>query len=103
MSAGPLKVGDLCVTVNSRYPVVNNGLLVVIVEINPSIRGYRGEVWPYRIRRVDGQVLIATTCRTTGRLKWGKCVDAWCERRRLRRVDDTPDTVDAGQRQLELI
>ncbi len=87
-----LKVGDLCITVNSEHSAANNGLLVVIIEIDQTVRGYRGEVAPYFIRRVDGQVIVSSICRVTGRQHWGKFTSVWCERHKLRKVDDMLDS-----------
>jgi len=84
----PLKVGDVCVTVNTRLPAINDGVLVVIVGVNHTIRSYRGEAAPYSIRRVDGQALGSTNDKVTGKLSWSKCTTAWCAGYKLKRVDD---------------
>ena len=32
----PLQVGDVCLTVNSKFPAINNGLLVTITAVDAS-------------------------------------------------------------------
>ena len=90
MNAGTLNVGDLCVTINSKYPLLNEGSLIVVVAIDFSMKSYQGELAPYRIRRVDGQIFIATSCLITGKTRWGKYTEIWAARHHLRRVDDAP-------------
>jgi len=82
------KVGDLCVTINSKYPLLNEGALVVVIAVNPAMKFYRGEFAPFCIRRVDGQVFKATSCNTTGKSNWGTLKEIWAALHHLRRVDD---------------
>lgn len=87
MSARPLQVGDLCITVNAKYEI-NNGALVVITDINATVKDGRGEATPYLIRRVDGQPHPNTTNTATGAPIWYRTMEASCPGRKLRRVDD---------------
>ena len=93
MNAGDLNVGDLCVTINSKYPLLNEGSLIVVVAIDFSMKSYRGELVPYCIRRVDGQIFIATSCLITGKTRWGKYTEIWAARHHLRRVDEAPPSL----------
>jgi hypothetical protein len=83
-----LKVGDVCITVNSSRPAINNGILMVILRIDPNCKGFNGESIPYLIRRVDGQALGSTTCMTTGFPQWCKHYEAHCEGYKLKRIGD---------------
>jgi hypothetical protein len=74
----PLKVGDLCVTVNTKYPAMNDGLLVVIVGINPRSQ----QATPYQIRRVDGQPFPLL-----GGMNWFRFTTAKCHRSKLKPID----------------
>lgn len=94
MSPRPLQVGDICMTVNSTRPAINNGVLMVIIAVNPTMRGFDHERVPYLIRRVDGQVMGSVQSNTTGLTLWGKVRESWCEGYKLKRVDDEPE---AGQ------
>jgi hypothetical protein len=90
-----LQVGDLCVTQNAKCAAVNNGLLVVVLEINLA----RTDDCPYLIRRVDGQA-FPHIINADGPV-WFKETECWAARHKLRRVD--PDgTVDAVVRETDL-
>ena len=52
-----LEVGDICITQNTRVPLLNNGLLVEIVAIDPTLNG---GLDPYIIRRIDGHRIPST-------------------------------------------
>ncbi|MBP6644771.1 MAG: hypothetical protein KA207_02875 [Burkholderiaceae bacterium] len=95
------KVGDICITVNSAHPAINNGVLMVIIGIDPNRTSFEGESTPYLIRRVDGQVMGSTTCRVTGRQNWGSCYEAHCAGYKLKRIDDQ-DGVDAVYAKVEV-
>lgn len=84
-----LTVGTLCVTVNSDHPACNDGALVVIVEINHSMKSARGASVPYLIRRVDGQRHVSTHDSRTGETRWFRCADAWCAGYKLKPVGDS--------------
>lgn len=79
-----LVVGDLCITCNARASVLNNGLLVVIVAINPT---QNGGTTPYSIRRVDGQPIPTSQDPKTGNLSLFKEYETWAAGSKLRRVD----------------
>ena len=85
---GKLKVGDICITVNTSRPAINNGVLMVIIGIDPSMTSFKGEPAPYLIRRVDGQVLGSTTCTASGKHGWGKHYEAHCAGYKLKRIED---------------
>ena len=94
MSGHRLKVGDLCHTTGSKVPLLNNGLLVVIIGINYAIRNHGGHTVPYLIRRVDGQVFVSSFERATGRMNWCNTQQVWAARHHLRRIDDTPRVLE---------
>ena len=83
----PLRVGDVCTTVNCTAAAINNGLLVVIIGINPQKTDRRGEAVPYCVRRVDGQPFPATLGWKTGEQAWFKSVTAFAPARKLKRID----------------
>jgi len=88
------QVGDICVTVNTKHPAINDGVLVVIVGIDSSLMAFKDGTTPYLIRRVDGQVMGSTTSSTTGKQHWGRCYEAFCAGYKLKRiVDQGIDTV----------
>ncbi len=89
----PLQVGDICITVNSKYPGINNGVMVTIIAIEPNHIDNKGVLHPYVIRRVDGQALGIVT-RANKQLVWGKLLEANCTAERLQRLPDPPDEVD---------
>lgn len=82
------QVGDICVTVNTKHPAINDGVLVVIVWIDSSLMEFKDEKTPYLIRRVDGQVMGSTTSSTTGKQHWGRCYEAFCAGYKLKRIVD---------------
>ena len=83
-----LKVGDICLTVNSTHPAINDGVLMVVLAINPQVTSFQGESSPYLIRRVDGQVMGSTLCIATGKQVWGKSYESHCAGYKLKRIDD---------------
>lgn len=91
----PLQVGDLCITCNTKASVLNNGLLVVIVAVDPS--RYDGTT-PYSIRRIDGQPIPSTKDAKTGNLMLFKEYNVWAPGSKLRRVDpEGPELVSTEQ------
>jgi hypothetical protein len=82
------QVGDICVTVNTKHPAINDGVLVVIVGIDNSSMGFKNETTPYLIRRVDGQVFGSTTSIRTGKQHWARCYEAFCAGYKLKRIVD---------------
>lgn len=98
MTARRLKVGDLCVTVGTDHPVLNDGLLVVIIGFNPTIKSHTGESTPWHIRRIDGQAFPSTTVPSTGAISLFKCTGAFAVARKLKRVDGTGRDAAAGAR-----
>lgn len=75
-----IDVGTLCITCGSKLPP-NNGLLVVVTEIDPAMAP---DI--YRIRQVTGERFYATTL-PNGLRKWQTAGEAWTRRSRLRPVD----------------
>ncbi len=75
-----IEVGTLCITCGSRLEP-NNGLLVVVTEIDPSLAPNA-----FRIRQVTGERFYATTNPNGIRL-WQSASEAWTSRSRLRPVD----------------
>jgi len=97
MTPRPLQVGDLCITQNAVVSVLNNGLLVVIVAINPWCND---GATPYLIRRIDGQP-IPSILRSSGESVFFKGKQCWSAGYKLRRID--PDAKDeAVVREAEL-
>lgn len=82
-----LKVGDLCITVNTNMPAVNDGILVEIIGFNPTMKSSKGELVPYLIRRLDGSPFISTLHPTSGELRWCKAGDAWAAGYKLKRIE----------------
>jgi len=87
-----LKIGDLCVTINSKVPLLNEGHLVVILEINPGYRSFHGQSLPFLIRRLDGQVFSSTFSGRTGQHCWARHKEVWAARHHLMRLHRIPDT-----------
>lgn len=52
MSKSPINVGTIAITRGSKVPLINDGVLVVVVAV-----GHRMNPNRYTIRRVDGQFL----------------------------------------------
>ncbi len=74
-----LEVGDICVTQHTSVSLLNNGLLVEIIAINPISAS------PYLIHRIDGhRIPVTVNCGITSFFAWD---DAWTTAHRLRRVD----------------
>lgn len=82
-----LRVGDICVTVNSDHPACNDGDLVTIVMVDHTRHDVREGPVPYLVRRIDGLPHISTVSWGTGRQGWAKCIDAWCAAHKLQRID----------------
>lgn len=98
-----VKVGDVCLTVNTKHPAVNDGVLVVITAVDHTSRDARGNSTPYLIKRVDGQPHISTTCRQTGKQRWLSNTSAWCARYKLKPIDgDAVDERDQVRAPLEV-
>lgn len=82
------KVGDVCITQGSRMSLLNDGAVVVILQIDPTVHAANGDAAPYLIRRIDGQLLAYTSCRHTGADRFYRLREAWCRESRLRRFDE---------------
>jgi hypothetical protein len=86
------KVGAVCMTVNTRHPAVNDGVLVVVVGVNAKIRSAAGEPCPYLVRSVDGSPFVSTTNLHTGERSWCKSVQVWAAGYKLKPIDmSAPD------------
>ena len=62
------KVGDICITQNSRAPLLNDNHQLVVVANDSGIISYDGEHTPYHVRRIDGRPHGFTIDRTSGAL-----------------------------------
>lgn len=82
-----LKIGDLCITVNTIMSGLNDGVLVEIIDINLLMKSSKGESVPYRIRRLDGSSFVSTSDPKTGELRWCKGNDAWAAGCKLKRIE----------------
>ena len=78
-----LKVGQLCLTVNTELSEHNDGLLVVVLTVNPTMRAGGGELTPYLIRRIDGMPF-----KRAGEQAPGKQFEAWAVAYKLKPIDD---------------
>jgi len=87
------QVGDLCITQNAEVSLLNNGLLVVIVEIDPT---RNGGATPYLIRRIDGQKYPCTYEFESGVTQFYFYTQTWSSQHKLRRIDpdETSDYVE---------
>lgn len=66
--------GDLAITIHSRVPLLQNGLIVRILEVLGPIPELRVE-FGYRIVRTDGQPFVLTT---DGYGVWDVGNHDWC-------------------------
>lgn len=91
-----LEVGDVCITVNSAVPALNDGLLVEIVEIDPGMNGGQS---PYCIVRLDGQPFPAARKPTSGDVDFYLDYEIWAARRYLRKLrpDEDVSAVPAAE------
>jgi hypothetical protein len=78
------KVGDVCITQNTRYPLLNDGQLVKILEIIPDAIDRQGQAVPYLIGRVDGGAHASISVISTGLCSWYKYRLAKCAEYKLR-------------------
>lgn len=83
-----LAVGDVCITVNSAVPALNDGLLVEIVEIDP---GMNGGLSPYCIVRLDGEAFPAAKTLADGEVGFYQDYEIWAARRYLRKLRPDED------------
>ena len=81
------KVGDLAITQNSEAPLLNNGLLVVVLGVHPGRKTIK---WPvdYYIKRVDGQPFGWITG-ANGEDQLFKACDCWCRADQLRKPEES--------------
>ncbi|MBP6606480.1 MAG: hypothetical protein KA240_12410 [Nitrospira sp.] len=78
------EVGDLCVTQNTTASLLNNGLLVVILAIDPT---RFGGTTPYLIRRIDGEQIPASLDMVSGVPNFFSGEIAWAAEHKLRPAD----------------
>lgn len=81
------KVGDLAITQNSEAPLLNNGLLVVVLGVQPGRKTDRWTV-DYFIKRVDGQPFGWITG-ANGEDQIFKSCDCWCRADQLRKPEES--------------
>jgi len=93
------RVGDICITQNSRYPEVNDGVIVVVTRVDPGRTDRTGQVTPYWIERTDGLPLSLVNDARTGEPVWFRCKAAVCAESRLRkiRLDEMWEQVQQGE------
>lgn len=77
-----LKVGQLCLTVNTELSEHNDGLLVVVLAVNPTMRAGGGELTPYLICRIDGMPFKSTSEQAPG-----KQIRVWAPTYKLKPID----------------
>lgn len=82
------KVGQVCVTQGSRWPLLNDGLTVVVIGINPQATDHRGLPTPYWVRRIDGQRFASTLCPQSGARRFYAGTVSWVAEHRLRSFDE---------------
>jgi hypothetical protein len=80
------RVGDVCITQNSKYGEVNDGAIVVIRNILPGRRDRKGQLVPYRIERVDGSTFAVVDDQQTGAPVWFRFTIAVCAESKLRKL-----------------
>lgn len=78
--------GDLALTTGSVAPLLNDGALVIVLEVAPTRLDWAGRNTPYFIRRVDGQAFPLTRG-DTGERRWYSSALVWCRRDQLLRPD----------------
>lgn len=83
--------GQLARTCNSTAPLLNNGLLVVVLRVDPSMLCH-GRSTPYLIRRVDGEVFASTYCAKTGAPQWYAFHQVWAEPHKLQPIGEAQPT-----------
>lgn len=88
------KPGDVCITQNSSVGLLNNGLAVRVVRIDPLKVDHLGGSCPYLIARLDGDVFPSTAAPTDGAPRWYKTATAFCAEHRLRRLDPSDPVAD---------
>lgn len=84
----PLRVGDVCITVNSEYPTLNNGVLVVVLFIDLD----RADGAVHLIERID-RLPLGSVVMPDGIPRLFQARRAWCVRRKLKPIDEQDPTV----------
>lgn len=83
--------GDRCITQSCEAGAINNGIQVVIVDIEPTRVNARGQSTPYLIKRIDGVHFPQSTGSDTGNLQWFRFPTVYCAEHKLRRWQATDD------------
>ena len=83
--------GDRCVTQNSVAKLLNNGLAVVIVRIDPLQTDRQGRPTPFLIERGDRDLFPFTESIAAGVPRWFKSRQVHCAEHKLRRWDPEID------------
>lgn len=95
------RVGDVCLTINTNLPAVNDGILVVVLKVDFTMRCHRGVLCPYLIRRVDGLPFVGSKNLRTGTPSWCKYYEVWSTGFKLKpRVD--PNVKEDSRRMSEV-
>ena len=88
------KVGDVCITQYTRYPLLNDGHWVEIVAISPALVDQNGEAAPYEIKRVDGEAHAYTANIPTGVRSWYKVCVVNCAEYKLRLAPPIDEAIE---------
>jgi hypothetical protein len=86
MSKKKLQIGTICRGVRCKREI-NNGLFLIIVAIDNSVRSFCGEPSPYLIRRLDGLTFPSSTSRYDNTEKWYSCDEVWAVGYKLQPID----------------
>ncbi len=78
------KVGDVCITQNTLYPLLNDGHRVEIIAISRDFVDQNGDAAPYEIKRVDGESHARTVNIPTRVRSWYKYDVVNCAEYKLR-------------------
>jgi hypothetical protein len=86
MSKKKLQIGTICRAVRCKREI-NNGLFLIIVAIDHSIRSSRGEPAPYLVRRLDGLSFPSSTSRYDNTESWYSYDRVWAAGYKLQPID----------------
>ncbi len=91
MSKKRLRVGTVCKSVRCEREI-NNGLSLIIIAIDHSIRSSRGETAPYLVKRLDGLPFPSSKSRSDNTESWYSICEVWAAGYKLQPID--PDAED---------
>jgi hypothetical protein len=87
-----LQIGTICRSIRCEREI-NNGLLLIIVDIDHSIRSTRGEAAPYLVKRLNGLPFPSTSSRFDGCNSWYASTEVWAAGYKLQPIDLDGDDV----------